>query len=308
MIRKVIVHTLWGAAIAAVLAAPSFAREIPHAMGTTDVPDDPQRIVVLTGDATEAALALGVTPVGAVRSWYGDPWYPHLEGRMDGVAELGTELAVNLELIAELKPDLIIGSKKRHEEVYPQLSAIAPTVFSIDNRDWKGDLGLYALTLGRADHGESLLTDYAADVAALQNALGDSADETVSVVRFVPGQIYIYQQDSFSGAVLHDIGFKRPGIQAERGLAKAVGRESLPDLQADRLFYLTYDTGNGDGEELENETLADPLWQALPVVSAGHAHRVDDGIWATAGGIYAARRMLRDIAAIYGAEPQFKTN
>ena len=63
---------------------------IDHAMGTTEVPDAPLRVITLTNETTEAALALGVTPVGAPQSWYGDPWYPHLGDRLDGTEVLGT--------------------------------------------------------------------------------------------------------------------------------------------------------------------------------------------------------------------------
>ncbi|QDY71049.1 ABC transporter substrate-binding protein [Qingshengfaniella alkalisoli] len=283
-------------------AAAAQANDIEHAMGITTAPDAPLRIITLTNESTEAVLALGVTPVGAVRSWYGDPWYPHLGDMMDAVQDVGTELAVNVELVAGLEPDLIIGSKKRDEEIYPQLSAIAPTVVSLDNRDWQANLGLFASALGRDEQADDLLASYSAEIETLRAALADHANDTVSVVRFVPGQIYLYQQDSFSGLVLDDLGFNRPSPQDQDGLAMAVGSESIPDMDADRLFYLTYDTGDGKGEALEAETLANPLWTGLPVVADGRAHRVDDGVWATAGGIFAARELVGDIAVIYGID------
>ncbi|MBN8183497.1 iron-siderophore ABC transporter substrate-binding protein [Labrenzia aggregata] len=284
------------------------AAEITHAMGTTEVPDTPQKIVVLTNEGTEAMLMLGKTPVGAASSWYGDPWYPHLGDRMAGVEVVGTELAVNLERLAMLEPDLILGSKKRHEEIYPQLSAIAPTVFVVNATDFKDNMKLYASSVGMEAEGEALVSAYEADVARLRAALGENAGDTVSVVRFVPGQLYVYRHDSFSGVVLNDIGFKRPEVQAQDGLALAVGKESIPNMEADRMFYLTYDTGNGEGTALEGETLKDPLWANLKVVKAGNAHKVDDGVWATSQGILAARAMLRDIARIYETDVDLSSN
>lgn len=289
----------------ALLPMHLFANEVTHAMGTTDVPDAPQRVVVLTNEATEAVLELGVTPVGAVASWFGDPWYPFLGDQMNGVEQLGTELDVNLELVAALQPDLIIGSTKRHEDIYPQLSAIAPTVYVVNATDFEANMVIYADALGRVAEGDAALADYNADLAALQDALGEATEETVSVVRFVPGQMYAYQLKSFSGLVLGDIGFARPGLQAEEGFAAAIGRESIPDMDADRLFYLTFDTGNGEGVSLRDEMLADPLWADLPVVQNGMAFEVDDGTWATSQGILAARAMLRDIADIYEVDVNF---
>ena len=75
-------------------------------------------------------LALGVTPVGAVQSWTGDPWYDHIADEMKDVEVVGLESEVNLEAIAALQPDLIIGNKMRQEDIYEQLNAIAPTVFA----------------------------------------------------------------------------------------------------------------------------------------------------------------------------------
>jgi iron complex transport system substrate-binding protein len=114
--------------LAGALASPVAAREITHAMGVTDVPDNPQRVVILTNEGTEALLYLGVVPVGAAQSWSGDPWYDHIAAPLADTVALGTELAVNLEILATLEPDLILGTKVRQEAIYPQLSAIAPTV------------------------------------------------------------------------------------------------------------------------------------------------------------------------------------
>ena len=284
-----------------VLTISAGADEIQHAMGTTDVPETPQRIVVLTNEGTEALLALGLTPVGAAQSWTGDPWYDHIADAMGDAVNLGTESGINLELVAALEPDLILGNKQRHEEVYPQLSAIAPTVLSERLRgDWRVNFDLYAEALGVQAQGEQVLAEYDARIAALREGLGDSLQEEVSVIRFLPSQIRIYQLDSFSGVVLGDLGFARPENQNVDEFALRVGRESIPDMDGDRIFYFTYDTGDGEGVAQQDGALNDPLWQSLSAVQAGRVDAVDDVIWNTAGGILAAHLMLDDIASIYG--------
>src|SRR5574339_224502 len=84
---------------------------IEHAMGTETLEKTPERIVILTNEGTEALLALGVKPVGAVQSWTGDPWYEHIADQMKDVEVVGLESQVNVEAIAALQPDLIIGNK-----------------------------------------------------------------------------------------------------------------------------------------------------------------------------------------------------
>lgn len=98
-------------------------------------------MVILTNEGTEALLAIGITPVGAVQSWTGDPWYDHIKKEMKDVKVVGVESQVNVEAIAALKPDLIIGNKMRQENIYEQLNAIAPTIFAETLRgDWKRTL------------------------------------------------------------------------------------------------------------------------------------------------------------------------
>lgn len=289
--------------LALAFAAPAPAAEITHAMGTTEVPEDPQRVVVLTNEGTEAALSLGVTPVGAANSWNGDPWWDHITEAMGDAVPVGTENSINLELVAGLEPDLILGNKQRHEEIYPQLSAIAPTVLSERLRgDWKVNFRLYAEALGRSERGEEVIAAYDAKVADLRAALGERLNEEVSVVRFLPGQIRIYQLDSFSGVLLQDVGFDRPENQDVNAFAIRTGKESIPEMDGDRIFHFTYDTGNGEGEARKAEVLEDPLWQSLSAVQAGRVHEVSDAIWNTAGGVQAAMLMLEDIARIYGVE------
>lgn len=291
------------AALAALLVAggAAHAAEVTHAMGTTEVPDNPKRVVVLTNEGTEAVLALGIQPVGAANSWTAEPWYDHIKDLMGDATAVGKESAVNVELIAALQPDLILGNKMRQEAIYPQLSAIAPTVFSDRLRgDWRVNFKLYAQALGKAEESEKLLSDFDARASDLSEKLGDATNETVSIVRMTAGQLRIYQKDSFSGYMLDHIGFQRPANQDVNEFAMVVGKESIPDMDGDRIFYFTYDTGDGEGEKLTQEVLSDPLWQSLDAVKAGKVHAVDDTIWNTAGGILAARLMLDDVARLYG--------
>ncbi|MFP9137411.1 ABC transporter substrate-binding protein [Devosia sp. XGJD_8] len=288
-------------ALALALAPAASAREVTHSMGVADVPDAPQRVVVLTNEGTEALLAIGITPVGAVRSWLGDPWYDHIAGQMADVTVLGEESAVDLELLAALEPDLIIGTKVRHEKIYEQLSAIAPTVISERLRgDWKVNMALYAEAVGKTAEAEAAFAAYDTRLAAISEQLGEAKAEQISLVRFMAGRTRIYLKDTFAGTVLGQIGFARPASQDRDEFADEVTKERIPDFNGDRLFYFVYETGDGAADSAAAEWMADPLWAALPVVQAGKAQPVSDAIWNTAGGIIAANVMLDDIETIYG--------
>ncbi|HWU18957.1 MAG TPA: iron-siderophore ABC transporter substrate-binding protein [Devosia sp.] len=282
------------------LAPGAMAREITHAMGTTEVPDSPQRVVILTNEGTEALLAVGIKPVGAVRSWVGEPWYDHIAADMADVTVVGEESAVNLEAIAALEPDLIIGNKMRQEKIYDQLSAIAPTVMSERLRgDWKVNMALYTEAAGKGEEGKAALAAYDGRIAKIAAEAGPLLEEKVSLVRFMSGMTRIYYKDTFAGLILSEIGFKRPASQDKPEFADDVGKERIPDFDGDRLFYFVYEIGDGVAEKVAAEWTADPLWQNLAVVKAGKAYAVSDTIWNTAGGFIAANLLLDDIEKHY---------
>jgi len=283
------------------LAAPLAAREVTHAMGVTEVPDNPQRIVMLTNEGTEALLYLGVVPVGAAQSWGGDPWYDHIAAPLADTVPLGTELAVNLEILAMLEPDLILGTKVRQEAIYPQLSAIAPTIMTETiGGEWQDNLRFYADAIGRSAEGEAAITGFAERTEKLHDALGDAVNEQISMVRFSPNRTRIYYKDTFSGLALNQIGFQRPAAQDRDEFATEVTKERIPEMEGDRIFYFSDDLDGDEASANLDEWLNDPLWLNLNAVKAGKAQRVSEVIWNNAGGIYAAHLMLDDIETIYG--------
>ena len=277
---------------------------IDHAMGSTEITGTPEKVVILTNEGTEALLSMGVTPVGAVQSWAGDPWYEHIKEDMKDVQVVGTESDVNIEAIAKLQPDLIIGNKLRQEKVYEQLSKIAPTVFTETLKgEWQENFKVYAKALNLEEEGNKVIDEFENRITEIKEAAGDKVNQDVQVVRFMAGTTRIYYKDSFSGVILEKLGFSRPSAleelfsdDPENLFAREVGKEVIPQMDGDLLFYFTYTTPEDQAAtKTEEEWTKDPLWQNLEVVKAGKAYKVDDSIWNTAGGVIAANLLLDDI-------------
>lgn len=272
-------------------------RTVKHAMGTAEVPVEPKRVVVLTNEGTEALIALGVKQVGAVKSWNGDPWYPHIESEMTDVTEVGTESEVNLEAIAKLEPDLIIGTKLRQENIYDKLNAIAPTVMSETLKgDWQKNFALYANALNLEDKGNDVLADYEQHVEDTKAELGDAVNKELSVVRFLPGASRIYFTDSFSGVILGDVGIKRPASQDRTEFAEEITMERIPEMDGDHIVYFTY--GGADGSKTAEEWQSNQLWKDLDAVKAGEVTEVSDDTWNTSGGVLSANEVLDELVTI----------
>jgi iron complex transport system substrate-binding protein len=271
-------------------------RVIEHAMGSTEIKGEPKRVVILTNEGTEALLELGVKPVGAVKSWTGNPWYKHIEKEMEGVQNLGDESQVNIEAVAALSPDLIIGNKMRHEKIYDQLSKIAPTVYSDTLRgEWKANFEFYAKVLDREKEGQEVIKKFNDRVAEISKSAGDKLKTEISIIRFMPGKTRVYLGDTFSGVILKEIGFARPENQRSDEFTLEIGKERLKEADGQVLLYFTYETGNGEGSAREKEWLEDPMFKTLNAVKSGKVYKVDDAIWNTAGGVKAANLMLSDI-------------
>jgi len=284
-------------------ANPEEVRTITHAMGTTEIKGTPQRVVILTNEGIEALLTLGVKPVGAVKSFTGNPWYDHVKADMEGVTVLGEELQPNIELIAGLKPDLIIGNKLRHEKVYEQLKAIAPTVFSETLRgEWKSNFKLYAQALNKEAEGEKVIAAFDQKVDDFRAKAGDKLNEKVSVVRFMGGKTRIYLADTFTGIIFKQIGIARPETNYKDTFVEEISKERIPEVDADMILYFTYETGDNKGSKQAEEFLNDPLWKNLNAVKNGKALEVSDVIFNTAGGVRAANLMVDELYNIYGVQ------
>jgi iron complex transport system substrate-binding protein len=191
----------------------------------------------------------------------------------------------------------------RQEDIYPQLSAIAPTVMSETiGGTWQDNLQFYADVIGKSAEGKAALAGLAARTTAIHDALGDAVNETISLVRFSPNRTRIYYKQNFGGLILDQIGFARPPAQDRDEFAEEVTKERIPEMDADRIFYFSSDLNDDEATANLNDWLNDPLWLNLDAVKAGKAQRISEIIWNSAGGIYAAHLMLDDIEAIFGLE------
>ncbi len=162
--------------------------------------------------------------------------------------------------------------------------------------NWKNNFELYAKALNKEEEGKEIIKAYDTRIADLKEQLGDKLNMKVSMVRFMAGDVRIYQKDSFSGVILDQLGFARPESQdVDEFAIKGATKEQMPLMDGDILFYFTYETGDHAATELEKEWLEDPLFKNLEVAKNGEVHKVDDVIWNTAGGVKAANLMLDDI-------------
>src|SRR5690554_2516 len=107
---------------------------ITHALGTTQVSKNPQRVVALDFASLETLDQLGIKVIAMPKANIPD----HLQKYKNdaSVEDIGTLKEINYEKLSELGADVIFMSA-RLQDSYQELSGIAPTVFTeIDYKDF----------------------------------------------------------------------------------------------------------------------------------------------------------------------------
>ncbi len=269
------------------------AHAVKDAMGEVKVPAEPKRIVVLDNGALDNLLALGVTPVGAATVSLDKPFFSYLGDKTSGIEKVGTIDQPNLEAIAALKPDLILGTKDQHEAIHSKLMEMAPTVFvETMGLDWKGNLKLHAEAVGKAQEAEKLIADYEKRVADFQAKMGDKIGKTeVSVLRMNADHVRIYLSESYSGKFIEELGFPRPKAQSEKDFAKKATEEQIADMDGDVIFWFSRDQENIMTTKLKGN----PLWATLKAVQAGNVYEVSTDPWLSGMGILSRNLMLNEV-------------
>ncbi|MFV0307443.1 MAG: fasciclin domain-containing protein, partial [Desertimonas sp.] len=216
---------------------------------------------------------------------------------------VGDLLSPNLEAIALLEPDLILTAAARHEEVYDELSAIAPTIATESaGAGWKDNLRLTAAASGATERADELIAEYESRAATTGATINEVADSpTISVVRFLD-VIRLYQPASFSGTVLADAGLARPDSQQDpEEFMQVISEEELGRADADVLIYTVFD--DAAVAEQVDEMQERPLWGTLGAVQRGDVHAVSDDHWMSGVGIFGAHLILDDLESIFGLPP-----
>lgn len=261
------------------------------------VPQESERIVVLDPFYNlQMGLELGLPIVGSATSGAEFP-AALTDEQIERITDIGQFDAPNLEVVTQLGPDLILADAYFHEESQAQLSAIAPTVL-VDTPDWKEYFRTIAGATGTEAQAEKALAVYDSRTQALSERVQET---TLSFVRMIPGgfQVYVEGPSAYAPfSVLEDAGVARPPFETAEDdtVLKRPDWEGLTNLEGDVLFYVV---GGGhdspEGQDLEEEVTSNPIWQRLPAVQEGDAHRVSAEHWMSFGGLASANAVLDDV-------------
>ena len=166
-------------------------RTVTDALGETEIPVDPQRIVATDFFSSSVLVDVGVTPVGVMQGIEEPGSRPerYIEA-LDGVTQVSTYAEINVEKVLDLDPDLIIVDAAFPEpETIERLSAIAP-LFHVDlTGSWSDRALSVADAAGRLDVAKEQQAEYNDRAAEISETYRDVLDANpLAVISLHPNE------------------------------------------------------------------------------------------------------------------------
>jgi iron complex transport system substrate-binding protein len=272
---------------ASAVDANAFPVSLKHVYGTTEIKDEPKRVVTIGWAEHDFVLALGVVPVGASKiSWGGEEngsteWFDAELEDLDAEAPTRIDDAdgIDVDAIAALDPDLVLATGwDMSKEQYEQLSKVADVVpyeTAPYTATWEQSLETIGKALGRTKAAEEVAEETDAALAAVAEENPDLKGKTFlfgGISTTDPSKIdYLTEYDARSG-VLTSIGMEvAPSVVAISKGSKefygSVSAERADELTSDFAIFIPYeDTTLEDFTALVE---GDALLKRVPAVAAG---------------------------------------
>lgn len=290
--------------------AGSSRRKVHNAAGVepdvVQVPADPQRIVVLSGDQLDALCALGLqSRVVAAALPDGSTSQPaYLGGAVHGVPGAGTRSHPDIKAIAAAHPDLILGSQGLTPTAYPQLAEIAPTVFTAaPGAAWQDNVRAVGAATARGGAVDALLGGFAQRATDV-GARHDASHFQASIVRLTTDAIRVYGANNFPASVLGAVGVDRPASQRftdkpyiEIGATDADLAKN-PDLSIADADVVYLSCATPAAADRAATVLDSGPWRKLSANRDNRVYVVNDEIWQTGEGLIAARGIVDDLRLV----------
>ncbi len=250
-------------------SAGAFPVTLMHDLGEITINETPERVVILDEWYIDSILALGVQPVAIevseseAKLLADQPW---LKGRYTGEIDPGlvtSEWEASPEAIAAWEPDLIGATWMMDEQVYGQLSAVAPTWAGVSTYDaWDVLTALGDLT-GNAARSELLIAGVDDAYAAARHELPGLAGRTFVEARAMQGGTF----DLTGLGPWEELGMvpaDNQPVAGDESSYTSISLENLGQLDADLVTI-----GTWPAPEIIETLDADPRFAELPASKNG---------------------------------------
>jgi iron complex transport system substrate-binding protein len=272
------------------------------------------RIVALSWDFAEDAIALGVMPVGVADVANYDTFVGPVTGELpDSVMDVGLRDEPSLEAIRAAEPDLILGNPDSAAPILDDLEAIAPTAmydpYATDVPQLEQMRTIFSeigLAVGEEEAAAEVLDQMAAGIAEAGEQLAelDEADRQVAVIQgYLAGGVPVirmFTDDSMTMQLYAEAGLENtwtePGDEFGFTTTDIEGMTTVTEGSV----LIT-----ADPEDIAEAGLdQNPLYDTWPPLVDGRAFSIGTDAWTFGGPLSAEKLVDLAVAALVDGEGQ----
>lgn len=232
------------------------------------VPNQPQRVLALSRNCMDDLYELGITVVGKVDEYSNRP-------ELKALPSISRQASPNLEVISQLKPDLILANTRQHAQMLESLQATGAAVVFIDPSKVRKDPLTDEITfVGEITGRQSQAQDYVKHLQAtcdqLKAKIAPAGFKTSLFMQGGGEGIKVAQPTGFYGLLLVKLGIENIVPKDLPGSSKDtwVSYDAETILQKNPDLILLKSSSN-DPSQLQatlNSFLQNPAWKDLKAV------------------------------------------
>lgn len=222
----------------------------------------------------ESLILLDVMPIGTTNATnYAETWDALQGYDLSSVTNLG-DTSINLELLAEMEPDIIL-EQSYNQEAVENLEKIAPVVvFGPQVKmDWRYSLREIGKVVGKAQKAEEVIVEIDQKLADARVKLqAEYTGKTVMLMSLMGEDKYYcaYRPDLYDSET--GLGLNVPEGFPVSTQYEQVSMEALAEMNPDYLFVNVFDGDEAYLDELNNNNT---IWKSLKASKEGHIYRLD---------------------------------
>ncbi|WP_425542234.1 siderophore ABC transporter substrate-binding protein [Salinibacillus aidingensis] len=268
---------------------------IEHQLGKTDVPKNPEKVVVFDYGILDSLDKMGVEVAGVPKASL-PPYLSKFES--DEYENIGSLKEPDFEKIAEINPDLIIISG-RQQDLYEELNDISSTIFlGVDTTRYMASFKENMKTLGKIYEQENFIKEELAKVEDSIKDIQDKAEQVENslVVLSNEGSLSAYGPESRFG-LIHDV-FGLPAVAKDLKVSthgQSISFEFLVEKDPQHLYVIDRTAAIG-GDVLAEEALDNKLVRKTRAYQNDHITYLDPNYWyLSGGGLVSVSEMISEI-------------